>query len=191
MLIYVRVYTKLADKVELLAAVRCGFPLETRMPQNISTGFSCIWHIHPVTVADIGAIQPCKGTWEKLIKWLQLNWLSVYFLFWSIIFVSQHTGLQKSMTTMRCNLGIVKQQSDRLCCRQGEWGVKTLSFSVWENRDTFVNQATWQEAYWQLQMNQTYLSLHTCCWRKISKSNVPVNKHISYHYNGHVSCLLR
>lgn len=136
-LIYLRVYTELADEVELLAAVRCGFPLETRMPQNISTSFFCIWHIHPVAVADIWAIQPRKGTWEKLIYLLQLNWLSAYFLFFEALFCipaqscrgilslrgpSLYLFLSAKLIGLRCNLGIIKQQSNRLCWCQGERG---------------------------------------------------------------------
>lgn len=56
MLIYLDARTKLADKVELLAAVLCAFPLEAWMSLDQTTSRLRIWHVHPVTVADIWAI---------------------------------------------------------------------------------------------------------------------------------------
>lgn len=52
-LIYLEVRTKLTDKVQLLATVLCAFPLETRLSLDQTTGRLCIWHVNPVTVADI------------------------------------------------------------------------------------------------------------------------------------------
>lgn len=54
--VYLDMRTKLADKVELLAAVPCALPLEARVTLDQSTGRLRIWHVHPVAVADIGAI---------------------------------------------------------------------------------------------------------------------------------------
>lgn len=55
-----RAHTKLADKVELLAAVLCALPLKAWMSLDQTTGRRRIWHVHPVTVADVWAVQPCK-----------------------------------------------------------------------------------------------------------------------------------
>ena len=47
------VHTELANEVEFLAAIFCGFPLKASTSQDKSTGCLCLWQVNPVTVADI------------------------------------------------------------------------------------------------------------------------------------------